>query len=549
MSQEGKRLNRNPLYYISEAKIEERLIRLLQKASTTQSTQVNGPLIAVETTKVSQELSPLGISLVFNKEENKRRTDPYNLILKPPKDCKIEVPLVNAYKSMDTINVISIPSDDRTLKDYMAIKQIASDRDAAKATSCHITTTNALVKHSEFQNSIDKANSSITAKSDGYITELIPVKNHDGGEHVAETDTLSATQKDTSDLVPENEIVPIISRKSSPSIHINNIIQDVAAEEKASTVKTEFINVMAKESTSNDPNDSVAEHVSPINIYAGQMVTTNARSIVEVTVNKATLLDDMNSNKEIDSGCSIKKSVDSILSKIANFTTKNEDLLRGKSPTETCIAKQPSFITDSDSSQNINEIYVEKKESNCIAAKEVSSHSHSDRENTVKKKELGPIVAKETSIHERIGRHVKDLFGVKKSVNINAPKATPARTQSDITVTKYFPINRSESGSCVARRKNPLLPEETRNDSNETELNLISRSDSSCITVKAKSLRAIILEKRNEDTGNSVIADTSEATNVDLVKELSFRDKIQALVEDENVMDIMLYKPTSSTKK
>ncbi|KAF9823330.1 hypothetical protein SFRURICE_012749 [Spodoptera frugiperda] len=191
---------------INETKIDERFIRMLHKASTTQSTQVTGPLIVMETTRAAQSSiktpSPKGISLVFNQEENKRRKDledTMNIIKNSMFQKKFDALSLNTNASVEHIDAIPLIRSTRTVND-IPLKISETSRSVAEKET-HDTKSNSnitgkvLVKRSEYAPGATKE-SSISNEIDCYKTDIVNIERNEYG-HVAARPTTSVNRSDS----------------------------------------------------------------------------------------------------------------------------------------------------------------------------------------------------------------------------------------------------------------------------------------------------------------------------------------------------------------
>lgn len=191
---------------ISETKIDERFIRMLHKASTTQSTQVTGPLIVMETTRAAQSSiktpSPKGISLVFDQEENKRRKDledTMNIIKNSMFQKKFDALSLNTNASVEHIDAIPLIRSTRTVND-IPLKISETSRNATEKET-HDTKSNSnitgkvLVKRSEYAPGVTKE-SSISNEIDCYKTDLVNIERNEYG-HVTTRPTTSVNRSDS----------------------------------------------------------------------------------------------------------------------------------------------------------------------------------------------------------------------------------------------------------------------------------------------------------------------------------------------------------------
>lgn len=376
---------------------------MLHKASTTQSTQVTGPLIAVETRGTArhdslitmQRPTPPGISLVFNREDNKRRSDPYGLIK----------PLIQR-RSMETIDVKS--PNERTAMS-VPLKMIEPAQVVAKANSSHISNEKVFLKTNEYGNQAIRKTSS-TAKSDRYVAKLITVKKSEYG-HVPGLGTYSVCRK-RSEL--DSEIEGLTPRETTPSIHVpdERAIENVARMESGRK---------AEEPSPKTKIDVTEKVIVKKNIYTSRIIRTKT-SIVDITLEKQGV-NDKESNEEIDTGCSIKKSVENIISKIvSNLKIKNEDPNIDKNVADTLIvAKQSSSNTES--GRTVTKISsAEKIESICNTASESSSPAEIDR--------LGETFAPKKIVPQYIKRSPSDSKSYRSEEHVASENIVVTKTSS-----------------------------------------------------------------------------------------------------------------------
>lgn len=368
--------------------MRDSLVRVLEKVSATQTTQANGPTIAVtsegehrtNSVRAPQQYSPPAISLVFDKEENRRIGDVYNLVKPLTADWTFDDTSLNTNKSLETIQIMDIASD-RTVSECAPIKKIECEPFTTKGASSHNFSEKVLVK--DKIDSIDRTDLNIPKN---YSIGLVPA-----------LDGFPFSQKDCNTLksIPKNE---------SSNYHVDNVI----AKNSSPNITGGII--------PNEQNNSVAESIPFKNICSGRIVPTNT-CIVENTMKNPKVIKDKKITERPEIGC-----LDNIMSKLANFKNADEIPRIEKSATNTIVGKSSSSHTES--IRNVTKISAnENKESSCNGAEETFSQIHSDHvgENIlVKTSRSQLIVLTETCLDAQIESRVREYLSIRNNVVMNS---------------------------------------------------------------------------------------------------------------------------------
>ncbi|XP_026725752.1 uncharacterized protein LOC113492482 isoform X2 [Trichoplusia ni] len=217
---------------VNEAKLDGRFIRMRQKASATQSTQVQGPQIEMETARplviqnYSERLStPPGISLVFNQEENlkcnRRMRDleeTYNIIKNSLSATKQEVQSLKMIHSHDThgssslaLNLSGIRKKEPTRKENISMGP--SILDSKPNNSVGMSPGDKRMKELEETYNIIK--SSLTATKQEVQSIINAPSLNTRGSSSLTLDFCSILNKESFRIKPTSSILPDTSTKDS----------------------------------------------------------------------------------------------------------------------------------------------------------------------------------------------------------------------------------------------------------------------------------------------------------------------------------------------
>ncbi|CAH1637556.1 unnamed protein product [Spodoptera littoralis] len=257
--------------HISETKIDERFIRMLHKASTTQSTQVTGPLIVMETARAAQSNiktpSPKGISLVFNQEENKRRKDledTMNIIKNSMFQKKFDALSLNTNASVEHIDTIPLIRSTRTVNDAISLKISETARTAAQKET-HDTKSNSnvtgkiLIKRHE-QHAPKEPN-----ENDCFKTGLGNTQPNEHG-HVAARPTTSVNRSDSNirDLFYMGDDSRIVDTGTNRTIAKNGKpVETVSARVHRERERNEVETTLSRTRHSFNGNQSTSQNKEP----------------------------------------------------------------------------------------------------------------------------------------------------------------------------------------------------------------------------------------------------------------------------------------------
>ncbi|XP_021196881.3 uncharacterized protein LOC110381028 [Helicoverpa armigera] len=477
---------------INEAKIDERFIRLLHKASTTQATQVNGPLIVMETTKGirqnssrSAQPSPTGISLVFNQEDNKRKQDldeTYNIIKNSIDPKRFDSLSLNSKFSQETVD-LPMTKTEHYINEIVTNKIIESahkvNTAAPKETSslaqnnCNGTDIKTvLVKKNEYGYPSIKETTS-TDRSDCYITEVMAVTKNDTG-FVPAKRALPTTDYNRREIIALKDTERIIAKETTYLIQSDNNDRDKDAHNPKTKSSDKSENEAASSGPRSaddnepsaikkpDPNRTVAKPNVP-----GMKIT---ESKIREAITKA--------KEEIDAINLKKKALESSLEKNTDATATNKEgsptnktagsiFVKETLPKSGRVVTESSPVKLSDSgnsnaknySSHIHGHATEKpvkisdssqlrplKISDSDATKNISSHAISVPNviaNPLKPNKSGQLAAKDTSLHIKNVNSSDKLSSPKRTEHI-ATKITSPNTRTDQKVSREATENKTD---------------------------------------------------------------------------------------------------------
>uniref|UniRef100_A0A2A4JYX9 Uncharacterized protein n=1 Tax=Heliothis virescens TaxID=7102 RepID=A0A2A4JYX9_HELVI len=458
---------------INEAKIDERFIRMLHKASTTQATQVNGPLIVMETSKLRQnsskspQPSPTGISLVFNQEDNKRKQDldeAYDILKNTIDPKRFESLSLNSKFSHDSIDVPIIRTD-RCLNEIVSSKIIEVAHKVSTPAPIEISsltqnicngtgTKTPLVKNNEY----GYPSATSIHQNECYVTEVMTVKSNDV-EYVPSKRASACISSDNNrtQIIALKDTERIIAKETTYLIKSDNNDRDKNVpkpkskstdespntENEATPSGPQNVNVNEPSSVKkNEPNRTVPKpNVPGITLTESKIREAIKKAKEEMDMNlkkkaqDANLLQTTDTTKTIKEGSQSSKAASLVVAKETvpqSGRSVTEKPIKISDPTE-IVAKNNSSHTKSDLKTGA---LCSLKMSDSDATKNTASHALGVANvKPLISKKSGQLATKDTSLHIKSDNSITKLSSAKKTDHVTK-QVTSSHTKTDQKVSR-----------------------------------------------------------------------------------------------------------------